>query len=559
MSKRYDDNLRDVIIDDRDMDWLGRAWRWFMALLRSLLALVLVFLATGGRPAQAQGGWEDNEDWQKICNSGGSIEPGFSGPAGLTDTEEDIDGQAGGCSWVIFPDIYTNPGFFDEFYEFTTPWFDFSSPVERIEFIGSFRMDTPEPGFFGEDPDNLARYCTDVGLEYTVDGQDQIDWVVQYIGGEGLPEDPPPTVANEWHTPANGLGLDEEVIMLGSNTATRARFRFKFNQNICYHIGVYANTQNIYRFLIDNLGIRGLSTTLPTPTATATATATTNPTPATPTNTPVIPQGTATPTNTPNPAFDTPTAEPECHDACPTSTPTLVKRFPESYDFVPTALPPILFPTWPAPPKLTPVPRPLPVSLPLIPTAPPIPPLTASLVLSYPTPMAINLTVVATVEPTATGPATATPTPWGLIDSVNGYTDWLSNTVASIEGSEVITLANAPASYATAMPRELADVGYTFEQLAAGGVDKGYSLNSWAALFGYMVAIPIRFVKNLWELFVFMGPIGLFFAWLFVMLPVALFFKAIVFLRMLIVRLLNFVLNVFDFLWKLWEAIPFIN
>lgn len=148
----------------------------------------------------------------------------------------------------------------------------------------------------------------------------------------------------------------------------------------------------------------------------------------------------------------------------------------------------------------------------------------------------------------------------GVISSVVSYTTYISGEINRLQYTETITITTAPTWYAPFMPREFANVGWTFEQMD----DRMYSvsrisINSWATLFGYMSALPFRLIKNLWELFRFLGPFGLFLIWLLaVMLPAVFGIRLLVFLKGLIVRIFNFILTVIEFLLSLWRALPFI-
>lgn len=104
----------------------------------------------------------------------------------------------------------------------------------------------------------------------------------------------------------------------------------------------------------------------------------------------------------------------------------------------------------------------------------------------------------------------------GLTGGIISYTTWLSGQVEALQGTDDFTLTTAPDWYAPQLPRDIANVGWTFEQLntAAG---KRYSIQTWAAMFGSIVAMPVKLSLNLWELFRFFGPLGLFVIWLLIM------------------------------------------
>jgi hypothetical protein len=60
------------------------------------------------------------------------------------------------------------------------------------------------------------------------------------------------------------------------------------------------------------------------------------------------------------------------------------------------------------------------------------------------------------------------------------------------------------------------------------------------------------------DLFRFMGPFGLFVAWLLVLLPVVLFFKIFEFFKSLVIRLFNFIFDMIRFILELIKLIPFV-
>jgi len=254
---------------------------------------------------------------------------------------------------------------------------------------------------------------------------------------------------------------------------------------------------------------------------------------ATRTPVPTTPQ----PTATPRPSLwnkPTSTATPA---ASPSSTvaPQATKQFPARYSFVPTSIPPLAFPTWPAVATIAPISTPAtPISMALLPTP------------NFPD----HSYVPAPGEPT--------PTPLAWTTDVVSFTTWLS-TSATINATDTFTIATAPEWYASSLPRPLADVGWTFEQMQSGA-DQGqrYSLGSWAALAGHTSSLPIQLSKSVRDLFRFLGPFGLFITWLLVMLPLVLFFKIFEFLKNLVIRVFNFVLDLIGFILGLIKLIPFV-
>lgn len=143
-----------------------------------------------------------------------------------------------------------------------------------------------------------------------------------------------------------------------------------------------------------------------------------------------------------------------------------------------------------------------------------------------------------------------------IISDVVSYTDYLSGETAALQYSGTLTISTAPDWYAPLLPREMANIGWTFEHVGDNSTVR-YSLNTWSYLFGAMIAMPIRLVRALLELFRFMGPFGLFLVWLLViMLPAVLGFKILLFIKNTIIRIINFVLTVLDWILKIWNAVP---
>jgi hypothetical protein len=149
----------------------------------------------------------------------------------------------------------------------------------------------------------------------------------------------------------------------------------------------------------------------------------------------------------------------------------------------------------------------------------------------------------------------------GVYSDVLSYTGYISGEATAVQGTDTFTIATAPAWYAPDLPRDWANVGWTFELMDSDMYSvKRYSLNTWAIIFGYTAALPIKLAKSLYELFAFFGPFGLFLIWLLVvMFPTVMGFRIFRFLLEAIIKGINFILTILDWLWKLWEAIPFVN
>jgi len=250
----------------------------------------------------------------------------------------------------------------------------------------------------------------------------------------------------------------------------------------------------------------------------------------------------------------------------------IVFQAPE-YD-VPTSIPAISFPEVPAALQFTPIPAPSVISieitpmptpdynslgsLPITPTATiTMSSISTSINLSTTTPLSLSVSLTGTNNISGTGAISdALGAVGNWMDGVTSYTTWLSGEASSIYGSETITVLNAPDWYAPAMPRPMADVGWTYEQLTdPDGSTQEFSLSSWASFFGYSSSLPFQIVKSLWELVAYFGPFGLFLGWLLIMFLIVLAIHLQIFIVRFILLIVRLVLKVIDFIVSL---IPFI-
>lgn len=145
----------------------------------------------------------------------------------------------------------------------------------------------------------------------------------------------------------------------------------------------------------------------------------------------------------------------------------------------------------------------------------------------------------------------------GWISSTVSYTTWISGEIETLMYTGTFEIQSAPEWYAPDLPRPMADIGWTFEQLSSG-IDSGqrYSLAQWAWFAGEVVSLPFQFVKLVRQLIQFLGAFGLFLAWLLIMLPVVLFFKMFLFLKNLFIKLLNWIIAVIGFFIDLIKLLP---
>ncbi len=263
------------------------------------------------------------------------------------------------------------------------------------------------------------------------------------------------------------------------------------------------------------------------------------------------PTPTLTATARPTPGPGTPTPVP--------MAPTVVFGLPDYSQ--PTSIPAMTFPT---------VPAALDVSLPNAPNVLNPDPLTSTFSLTVPDAISLSVSSLtpisftsATPVPLATlgaGSGTTGTTGYtdtsnyligvsGLVSDVVSYTTWLSTTVDNINPTEIFTVASAPDWYAPPLPRPLADVGWTFETMQTG-IDEGrrYSMAAWAGFFGYVSSLPFQFLKVLYQIVQFLGPLGLFITWLLLMAPLVTYFRILLFFKNLFISLLNFIIKIIGFL-----------
>lgn len=247
-----------------------------------------------------------------------------------------------------------------------------------------------------------------------------------------------------------------------------------------------------------------------------------------------------TPTPTPTPG--TPTPYPVPPSATVYATPPEAVTLPGPGSFpVPTSIPAISFPSLPSP-----IPTPLPLSLTPIPTP------NYSSTITYTTALTLSFGGGVTDSAAYTGVSDVIGTGTGWLSDVLTYTGWLSGEVATLQQTGTFTLYNAPAWYAPDLPRPMADVGWTFEQLQAD-IDAGqrYTLSNWAWFAGYMASLPFQLVKVLFQIVQFLGPLGLFIIWLLLMLPYKLWVKLMIFIKNIFIGLFNFIIQIFEFILKI--------
>lgn len=416
------------------------------------------------------------------------------------------DGQPQ-CFW----NVYVTPRLLPGLHTAQTPRKEFSNPVEHADVAFMYYYsDRSIARLFQWRPYRVMVHWSD-GLDTQVGG---------YIDGfVDSGERSAPTIGCDTCPDAIVGFIEASILPRQGKTITSIWLEFDA-PSLSTDIP-YSEVLPVPELFVDAIAIRGFyRVNAPTPT---------------PTRTPIPRTPTATPTARPSLwATPSPIASPTG-----TITPLATKLLPSRYSYPPTSIPALNFPAWPAVPTLAPIATPAP------------------LVASIPTALALFTPApIGALPPTPLwNNPTPPPTPDTWADDIISYTNWLSAEVSAMQATQTLTISTAPDWYAPNLPREIADIGWTFEQ-AGEDTTARYSLDTWASLFGSMVAMPIRLAKGVQQLFQFMGPIGYFFTWLLVMLPAVLFIKWLQFIKATFIRIFNFLLSVVDWILKLWNAIP---
>lgn len=125
-----------------------------------------------------------------------------------------------------------------------------------------------------------------------------------------------------------------------------------------------------------------------------------------------------------------------------------------------------------------------------------------------------------------------------------------------VVSNDVISASTVPADYAPALPRAVAQVGWQFESMGSD-LQRRYSVTEWGTFFISIVAIPVKFVKGIFVLGRYLGPLGLFLAWLFVMLPIVIWMKFANFIKNLVIQIFNLVVELIRIIGDIWDLFPF--
>lgn len=134
------------------------------------------------------------------------------------------------------------------------------------------------------------------------------------------------------------------------------------------------------------------------------------------------------------------------------------------------------------------------------------------------------------------------------ISGVVSYTNSLSNTIFEIAlATDTLASGSAPDWYAPPLPRPIADIGWRFEEMGQD-TRKRYSVASWGLWAVDILAVPVKLIKGLAPIAQLLGPFGLFLLWLLIMTPIVFLFKALSFLKDLVIQIFNFIIEVVKFI-----------
>ena len=235
-------------------------------------------------------------------------------------------------------------------------------------------------------------------------------------------------------------------------------------------------------------------------------------------------------------------------------TPILIGSGLQAPNFsVPTSIPALEFEPIPAPSPvsigITPMPTPDYADFVITPTATiTLSQINTTLSLSYTTPSPVNLSAQGGL--TLTGSISGSAGDYaGWLEGVVSYTNYLTGEIVALQGSQTITVINAPTWYSPDLPRPMASVGWTFEQLTdPNGSVGNFTISSWAGFFGYVISLPFQFIKSLWQLVSYFGPFGLFLGWLMMMFVIVLAVHAQVFIIRFLIVVIRVVVRIAELL-----------
>lgn len=156
---------------------------------------------------------------------------------------------------------------------------------------------------------------------------------------------------------------------------------------------------------------------------------------------------------------------------------------------------------------------------------------------------------------------TVTPTPTPTRNDIIAVMDVMaSNLQAEVNVMKTpgtpFVINTPPADYAPSLPRNVAAVGWTFENMdSSAGL--GFGVTEWAALFGYIVSLPFQLFKMLYNISNLMGPFRLFLLWMIILLPFRLWIILALFIRRVVFSLINLIFKLIQLIGDIWDLIPF--
>jgi len=255
---------------------------------------------------------------------------------------------------------------------------------------------------------------------------------------------------------------------------------------------------------------------------------------------------TPTPTATGTPA-PLPTPEP---------TPTGPYEMPEATDLelpnypLPTSIPALQWPEAPSPllatPLATPELAPLAIDTPVPAT---ITAITATLLITYTEPATLSTDGQITGSAAYTAIVGAVGGIQGIITDAISFTTWITGSAAALQGTDTFTVATAPADYAPTLPRPMANVGYTFEEISSPDGTIRPTMSSMGAFVGYMLAQPVQLARGLWGIASALGPFALFLGWLLLMFGISLAVAAIRLAIEIVGTVIDLIVRAIDIVW----------
>ncbi len=135
----------------------------------------------------------------------------------------------------------------------------------------------------------------------------------------------------------------------------------------------------------------------------------------------------------------------------------------------------------------------------------------------------------------------------------------LSETMSTvIVAGDSITASTVPVDYAPALPRAVAQIGWQFETMGSD-MQKRYSLSEWLTkILMPILVVPVKFVKGIFVLGRYLGPLGLFLAWLIPMSIFVAWMKVAMFIRDILIKVFNLFVEAAKFVISVIKLIPFI-